>query len=304
MQNSFDDHQAPTDPPSLLSNDQLLHLTQYGWLFLPLPDHLNQQIRHVSRHATQFFEKDQDHKVGSYPASHGTEHGYYHVPEEKEYVTFRHAIRPDSVLEHEVAAVWSDAGQLLHRILCDLARALDLPCSIWSDLLADSLEFPQHAESIETTTTLLRLFRYFPTGGFATQHVDIGLLTLCIGDGKGLQVLDTSCKPAQYVDVQGPTVLLGETLRVLFGSMLRSGLHRVVANPEGRSSIVFALRPSLKFPLDLANFGGDGTVDIRQLWDKLKASKYNINATKDVRDQQREQKRAQMGIVSSADRPG
>lgn len=288
------DFKPPSEPPPLLSKDQLLHLTQNGWLFLPLSDGLQQQVVSVSQAAALFFDKSQDEKASVYPASHGTEHGYYYVEGEKEYITFRHAIHSNSALENEVVAVWSDAARLLHRILCDLARALDLPSSIWSDLTHDSLAFPQRAESIKTTTTLLRLFRYFPTGGFATQHVDIGLLTLCVGDGKGLQVLDLSRRPPEWIDVRGPTILLGETLRVLFGKAMRSGLHRVVPNPDGRSSMVFALRPSLNQPLDLSSFGGEGFADTKQLWEKLKASKFNINATKDVREQQREKRRAQV----------
>ena len=62
----------------------------------------------------------------------------------------------------------------------------------------------------------------------------------------------------------------------------------MVGNPDGRSSIVYALRPNLKHPTDLATFGRAGVVDTKTYFYEIKGRKYNINATKEIRERQRE----------------
>ncbi|KAI9712300.1 MAG: hypothetical protein M1820_001513 [Bogoriella megaspora] len=275
---------APPGPPPLLSEGQVLQLLEQGFLFLPLLGSLQLKIRDLSKLIGQFFDRSEDRKKKLYPATRGTENGYYPVAGEKEYVTFRYRVGALPELENQVAEVWKAIATLLHRILCDIARGSEIPLSSWDQLLQDSLTLPEGAESLETSTTLLRLFRYYPDGGFADKHNDIGLLTLCVGDGAGLQVLDNSTEPPQWKDVEGPTILVGEMLRVLSHGMIRAGPHRVVANEKGRTSTVFALRPSLKGMIDLTQFGFEGEVDAKQLWGAIKGGKVNINATKDTRE--------------------
>lgn len=119
-----------------------------------------------------------------------------------------------------------------------------------------------------------------------------GLLTLCDGKSHGLQVwrraLVDSAADGAWVDVQGPIVLVGETLRVLSSKRVNAGLHRVVAKTEGRESQVFALQPNAKCVLKLEDFGGKGTVDMGDLFARITTSKFNINAKKELRDKERD----------------
>ena len=284
----------PIAPPPLLSESELLHLLQFGWLFISITEPLLGRISRLSKEVARFFDRPEEEKKRLYPASQGTEVGFYPVASEKEYVTFRYHVGAIPELETQIAQVWAEVSLLLHRILCDIARSSEISTTAWDQLLWDSLELPRSADSLDTTTTLLRLFRYYPSGGFAAQHVDIGLLTLCVGDGKGLQVLDASQQPAQWRDVEGPTILVGETLRVLSDGMIRAGTHRVEPNDVGRTSTVFTLRPSLKSTIDLSTFGFEGQVEAKQLWAAIKDSKVNINATKEIRDQMKAKRDAKM----------
>jgi isopenicillin N synthase-like dioxygenase len=146
---------------------------------------------------------------------------------------------------------------------------------------------PPNEDKMDEVISLMRLFCYEPSSGVADAHVDIGLITMCVGCGAGLQVWDRSAETAHWIDVEGPVLILGDTLRALFRNQVRAGLHRVVANSSGRSSFVFALRPCLRGTINLAAFGGEGEVSIRDHFYAVKDSKWNINATKDVREQQR-----------------
>ncbi|KAF2234165.1 hypothetical protein EV356DRAFT_172945 [Viridothelium virens] len=289
-----EDFLPPSEPPSLIPEEQLLHLLKNGWLFLPIAESLQTQINNLSEEVSRYFDRLGEDKKRLYPASQGTENGFYFVEGEKEYVTFRYCVGAVPELERQAGRVWLEIASLLHRVLCDIARSCDIPASAWDQLLCDSLELPKSSESLDTTTTLLRLFRYYPSGGFAAQHVDIGLLTLCVGDGKGLQVLDTSQQPPEWIDVEGPTLLVGETVKVLSEGMIRAGAHRVQPNENGRTSTVFTLRPSLKETIDLSVFGFEGTLEAKRLWAAIKGSKVNINATKEIREQMKAKRDAKM----------
>ena len=289
-----DNFLPPTEPPPLLSEEQLLHLLQNGWLFVPIADSLQNQISDLSKEVGHFFDRPEEEKKRLYPASQGTEVGFYPVAGEKEYITFRHHVGAVPELEKQVAHVWAAVASLLHRILCDIARSSDISTSAWDQFLQDSLELPKNSESLDTTTTLLRLFRYYPSGGFAAQHVDIGLLTLCVGNGKGLQVLDCSQQPPQWIDAEGPTILVGEMVKVLSEGMIRAGAHQVQPNDMGRTSTVFTLRPSLKGTVDLSMYGFEGELETKQLWTAIKESKVNINATKEIREQMKAKRDAKM----------
>lgn len=280
------DFLPPPGPPPLLSFNQVRHFSYHGWLPIDLPESLQSHLSDISSAAASYFELGHDEKQRLYPQSRGTECGFYHVPEEKEYLTIRHSVHDDSSLERYVREAWQEAGRLLYRILCDLSRAGFFNPSAWDDLVEGAMELPLDGSGMDENITLMRLFRYYAGTGFADAHVDVGLLTLCIGNGKGLQVWDRTFEPPQWIDAEGPTILAGDMVRALFDHKVVAGRHRVVGNPEGRSSIVFALRPCLKGDIDLERFGGQGVVATKDYFYDIKASKTNINATKDIRDEQ------------------
>ncbi|KAK5125095.1 hypothetical protein LTR85_000769 [Meristemomyces frigidus] len=117
----------------------------------------------------------------------------------------------------------------------------------------------------------------------AKDDSDVDNVTTLLRLGKGLQVLDRSKDPPIWLDAAGPIILVGDMARSLMRNQVRAGSHRVVGNANGRGSIVFTLRPYLKHATDLSAFGGQGIVDTKEYFDKIKARKFNINATKDVR---------------------
>ncbi|KJR87690.1 uncharacterized protein SPSK_07562 [Sporothrix schenckii 1099-18] len=114
---------------------------------------------------------------------------------------------------------------------------------------------PKRHHPRDDPPTLLRLFRYEPGGGGAEQHRDLGLLTICVCWGKGLQVKPqppgpltppqsaedggpTLAPPSapppapDWVDAPQVTVMTGDTLRVLSSNRIPSAIHRVVVDPK------------------------------------------------------------------------
>ena len=285
-----EDYLPPPRLPPLLSDDQILALATNGWIPFQLPKHLEDRLSELSQLSNDFFHLTADTKSRLYPQAQGTEMGYYPVENEKEYVTLRCKVHDGSALENIAARVWSETTALMRRMLSDLARELELPLDIWDLLLDGCLTLPDRQQ--EMTPTLLRLFQYYPKSGFAARHTDLGLLTLCVGSGRGLQVLRNDFDEKSWVDADGPTILAGEVLRILSVNRIRAGQHRVVQNPDGRSSVVFALRPSLKHQIDLDQFGIGGSISSEELWGLIHSGKLNINATKEIRDRQRENMKA------------
>ncbi|KIV84855.1 hypothetical protein PV11_00608 [Exophiala sideris] len=305
----------PLGPPPLLSDEQLLFLARQGWLCVDLPESLTQSIQEVFRESPNFFDFPSQQKAEIYPSKQGTEFGYYPVENEKEYITFRCHVHGDpgsrsgtseptdavtsssltaaKTLESKIAQAWREAGLFLFRILCDITRASDHDISAWNDILDGTLTLPR-SES-EVTYTLMRLFKYLPTTGFAGEHTDLGLLTLCVGDGEGLQVLDRnhSSRENGLVWVDPPigtgkgTVLIGETLKLLSSGTVNTGMHRVVGSPRGRSSVVYALRHSNKHDIDFGLFGAEGSMTPLELWKTVQFGKVNINSVKEKRDEMR-----------------
>ena len=287
----------PSGAPPLLRFEQIQHLSYYGWLPINLPVNLQWQLQQISATAAIFFDRADDEKKTLYPQSRGTECGFYTVPAEKQYITFRHQVHNDSELEKHVRQTWQQVALLLYRILCDLTRAGGYDPGAWDYVIKDALQLPADDGGIDDNITLMRLFQYESTTGFATEHVDIGLLTLCVGGSKGLQVCDRSRSPPQWIDADGPTILAGDMARALLNNRVNAGLHRVIGNVNGRSSIVFALRSCLRGDIDLAQFGGDGIVKTRDYFYRIKGRKWNINATEEIRNEQQkaqEERRRQM----------
>lgn len=287
----------PPGAPPLLTPEQIIHLAYQGWLPIDLDTGLGKTLQRLSQAASSFFDLKDNEKASLYPPSRGTECGFYHVPDEKEYITIRHGLHEHSELELQASKVWHDVGILFHRVLCDLSRAGGLSLNAWDHLLEATLDLPRDDSDLDNTISLMRLFRYYPASGTAAEHVDLGLLTLCVGEGQGLQVLDRSTDPPQYIDADGPTILVGDFARALMQNRIRAGKHRVIGNPLGRHSTVFALRPCLRHSTDLATFGGQGVVGTKEYYYRVKGSKFNVNATQEIRDRQRkaqEEKRSRV----------
>ncbi len=186
---SPEDFLPPSGPPPMLTAEEISFLSLQGWLPIELPEPLQQELNFIAADAAHFFEKDDNEKKALYPPRNGTECGYYVVPEEKEYLTFRHRSHEDSNLEQHVSSAWQLAASLLRRVLCDLGEAHGVDRAAWDDMINDCLQLPESSENMKDNISLMRLFQYYPSG-FADHHTDVGLLTLCVGGGDGLQVAD------------------------------------------------------------------------------------------------------------------
>lgn len=304
----------PPGPPPFLLLDQLTQLATQGWLILPsAPTSLNletnQQLDFGSnailsslKHSLDalfpllptFFSQPHHAKTSAYPRKNGTEFGYSAIKDEKEYLTLRCQRHAQSGLESASANVWRDAMVLMQRILGDIAVGLDLDSNVWERILDGTAGLPG-SENEMRSGTLLRLFRYEAHEGFAGVHTDLGLLTLCVGTQRGLQVLDRQLLERgggeRWVDVEAGqmVILVGQTVRALTGDQIRAGVHRVVATERVRNSVVFALRHSWRRDIDLADFGGEGVVEARKLWEALKIGVVNVNAPKELREKQQKE---------------
>ena len=294
------DFLPPPGPPPFLTPDQLMHLATQGWLILPpaaAPDTGPLSTLQLSLDAlfpllAPFFAQPLDAKKQLYPAKQDTEFGYMCIEDEKEFLTLRSRKHEGSELEDAAAEVWADTGVLFRRILNDVASGLCLEPDVWDDVLDGTAALPTEEMDIGSGS-LMRLFRYEAEKGFANFHTDLGLLTLCVGNQTGLQVTNRPLLEAtgegRWVDIDAGemVVLAGQTLKSLTMGRVRPGIHRVVASDRERNSIVFALRHSWKHDIDLARFGGEGIVEAKKLWKKLRIGVYNVNMPKEVRDKQR-----------------
>lgn len=278
----------PAGPPPFLSQASLHTLVRQGWLPLSLPPHLDSATGRLFDESNAYFSLPSSLRAALYPPRSGTDWGYYDIAGEKAFLTLRCGVHPETSLEATAAQFWQHAAVLLHRILCDLARANGLPWDIWDDMLDGTLSLPENAN--DASGTLLRLFKYEASGGFAGEHTDLGLLTLCVGTAPGLECLDLEASVTAddkvWVDVTGPVVLVGQTIRSLSDALINAGIHRVRATEEGRYSAVFALRHGWRKDIDMEKFGGEGRVKPRQLYEKMKIGVMNINANGAMREKQ------------------
>lgn len=218
------DSAPPPHTPPLLTDEQITVLAHQGHLEFRLPHSLLVLYERFVTASARFFEQPSDVKTEEYPAADFSTIGYVHVKDEKEYISFHHATRPEyDQVEHLARQVWQQTATLLHRALEDLARGMGLPYGAWDMVLDGCLCMPSSSE--EATPTLLRSFHYFPNPGMAEKHSDLGLLTLCFGLGNGLQVLargEDGPKSLRWMHVEGPTLLIGQILRTMSGNRLRT----------------------------------------------------------------------------------
>jgi isopenicillin N synthase-like dioxygenase len=282
----------PYLPPPLLSEAQILALAYQGHLPLALPPHLRDLYTQLNHSAARFFSLPSATKTALYSPVNGTELGYVSIPNEKDYISFRaQTAHAKSELEQLAAEVWQETYTLLYRILGDLAWAMNTSHDVWDKILDGVSPMPTRLE--DATATFLRVFRYEPNTGIAESHTDLGLLTLCVGEGQGLQVrVNNSDGKDEWVQYAEPTLLVGKTLKTLSGGRIRAGVHRVLGNEGGRSSTVFALRPSIKHEIDMSVFpGGKGMVHMGELWKRMWSGAFNVNAPREVREKQKERQR-------------
>ncbi|KAL1873612.1 hypothetical protein VTK73DRAFT_799 [Phialemonium thermophilum] len=206
----------PVGAPPLLPDDQVRQLCDHGYVGVVLPTELSYNADRLFQSAAAFFDMPIEEKLRFFPPSpNSTEQGYTHLPGEKEFVTLRHrTCQPRNVgsssessisstaphaqgagssttlashLENLMSLVWTDASRLLHRILTDVgARLGNVAPDAWDPLVADAWDVPP--SPLEAGPSMLRVFRYEPRGGVADPHRDLGLLTLCICRGYGLEV--------------------------------------------------------------------------------------------------------------------
>lgn len=299
----------PPHPPPLLAPAQRAQLCEHGFLDpWTVPAALAQDIDALLAAAAAFFALPPATKALLFPSAPGdTEQGYNLLPGEKEFLTLRHhhhhhqpsppaaALPPEAAhlaaaLTAATAQVWARAAPLLHRMLADAGQHLGTVApGAWA-AVAPSTTLTLPGSGAAATPTLARLFRYAPGGGGgAAPHRDLGLLTLCVSRAPGLQVQDGAA--GAWRDATGPaTVLAGRTLRVLSANRVPAALHRVRAAGPGRDSFVLALRPAAAAVVDLAGFGGEGWVSGPALWDRIRRQQVNVNAPREVRERQWEER--------------
>ena len=143
----------PSEPPPLLSSEDIVHLIEHGYLAVKPPHHLITLYDKLSRAASCFFDEEIEVKRRLYPASQGTELGFYDIKGEKQYLTIRQrnqfqaedfeksagyssiasassAEEYQSVAElaHQLddiaVALYTQTSAYLHRILCDISLSL------------------------------------------------------------------------------------------------------------------------------------------------------------------------------------
>ena len=213
--------------------------------------------------------------------------GFNAVPEEKEYVTFKYRSNLESMFENSVGDAWEKGTRLLHRILCDLASFHGYDPRVWDPFVKDTFSLPRDESSMTDTDTFMRVFQYYP-GGVAEQHTDLGLLTLCVGTDSCLEVVEHRPDASHWIAPQHCLVLVGRMASILLDKKVRPGRHRVVSSPQGRKSCVLALRPCPTAQMNMHTSDGQETISAREWYAKTSATRYNINAKKDLRKEQRQ----------------
>ena len=106
--------------------------------------------------------------------------------------------------------------------------------------------------------SLLSLFSYQAKVGAAAEHVDRGLMTIIASTSAGLEVRSAGNSwQALKLEKNEVAVLVGATLAAATGQKLLAAVHRVVAQPVARSSVVLRMRgapEALLPPMSVAMF--------------------------------------------------
>jgi len=321
-------YERDTRAPKEVSDDHALHfLAEKGYLPLALADHpgMVEAYTDLFAQSHKFFDLPADspqkttYQAVSGPAA--SEEGYSTIPREKSILTTRTSNRCPVILHDKLKTAWDLTGKFMQNITTAIAKTLGLDPNVFGPLVEPCANLTD-----KKTPTQLRMFRYDRPQGIKTtvnaeKHKDLGLLSLVIGHSPGLQVLDTSASrwvsieeepaisPTSFARSDGLTATLlgGETLAFLSRNKYKAGVHRVVCAPASiindpyRFSIVFTLRPAVA-PLYTKNFESDITGEFEAheradgesssvLFGKIMRSHWNINAARDVREKQKEERR-------------
>lgn len=271
-------------------------------------------------------------------AKQASELGWSRVEGEKQILTLRSCKSTPPELLSAATEAWKEVGELLAELARSIARSLGLPEDAFSGMIDPCIAIPQTKGSA-SLLRLFRYDRPPPREPIqvvAQPHRDLGLLTLVVGHSPGLDVWErdpTISDPTRghwiAIESQGRTddhkgmmasVLIGQTMSFLTQGRYRPGHHRVSVaaasessaldeNPEAafRYSTVFALRPhpvtlrvsDFESPITGPFLSSESVLDAGELFRSISNQAWNINISKEVREEQKkrlqEQKMKLMG---------
>lgn len=312
-----------------VSDDEALQfLASQGYLPLQLADHdglVDAYSRLFQLSAAYFNLPETSLAKTSFQAPSGakaSEQGYSEIVGEKSILTVKTHETCPAMLHEQLNLTWDLTGAFLESTCKSIATTLQLAPDVFTPFTEPCRDLPRG----KRTSTMLRLFRYNrPVGEEAVvtaeKHKDLGILSLVVGNSPGLQVLDTAANV--WVPIEEDTVvpkdakirsggmtatlLCGETMAFLTRNRYKAGVHRVLCAPAKdnphRFSIVFALRPAAapiftknfesavvgEFPPDQRLDGQSAALFMQQMI----ATHWNVNITKDMREEQQGRFRAQ-----------
>lgn len=143
-------------------------LSEHGWTTVTYDeptDRLHEASQALFKASQAFFALPQSYKE-TFQTEIGSEEGWLRVEGEKELITLRCLGNTPKELKDAAAAYWAEAGGLLNEILGRIAESLGLPAEALTQYSEPCAKLP-----IETTATMLRLFRYEGFEGKASRIV-------------------------------------------------------------------------------------------------------------------------------------
>jgi hypothetical protein len=283
---SDEDYAPPPHPPPAwkhekpYATDIAKQLQPQGWSVLNLGSHrtfiyghdrtyleypdLWNTIESLFTASKSFFALPQTEK-DRYLTKDGSEEGYSSIKGEKEFITLRRNGEEHcpQILRNQAEGAWESIFKVLHETLLGIELNLKLPATSLTRFSEPCLHFDN-----EKRATMLRLFRYENNEAktVAEPHMDLGLLSLVIGDTPGLEVLDDAndgsepwWHPIEQNFEKGmATVMGGRQLQYLTRDRYKPGAHRVFSYgkntpliPEDLSKLQLSRTERLKKRLSL-----------------------------------------------------
>ncbi|KAM0149535.1 hypothetical protein ACHAQE_009347 [Botrytis cinerea] len=213
------------------------HLSDQGWSTLSFsptdPIHISSQK--LLQASKSFFDLPREYK-SQFLTGKGTEEGWNRVEGEKEFITLREINTTPPELLDAVKEFWDITGDVLNRILGEIASSLGMKKELLTRYSEPCLKLHH-----EKTATMIRLFRYESDGMdekvVSEPHRDIGLLSLSISDVPGLEVLDMQSKKSfpieqSFKGKETGTLLVGRELRFLSNGRYNAAGHSVRMYPS------------------------------------------------------------------------
>ncbi|KIW04766.1 uncharacterized protein PV09_03957 [Verruconis gallopava] len=244
----------PPNYPRSYAIDVARQLQPQGWCILSLGSHPHEIYGHDRTYeryphvwpaiedllaaSKEFFALEADEKE-KFLTRDGSEEGYSSIKGEKEFITLRRddADHCPDVLRAPAKNAWNAVFGVLNEWMKGIEKVLELPPSSLTRYTEPCLEMDHHARA-----TMLRLFKYENDGAklVAEPHMDLGLLSLVVGDTPGLEVWDTSITvdgklqpgwhPIERNFEKGmATLMAGRQLQYLSRSRFNPGGHRVMS---------------------------------------------------------------------------